>query len=82
MTLYAFGSPMRRVFGLVPLAAEHALAIAILSYDGKVTFGIVADHDAVRDLDVVKEGIETTLADLLELSRPRQQTRRRPRASG
>ena len=80
MTLYAFGSPMRRVFGLVPLAAEHAIAIAILSYDGKVTFGVVADHDTVPDLAVVKDGIETTLAELLELSRPRRQTRRRPRA--
>jgi WS/DGAT/MGAT family acyltransferase len=79
-TLYAFGSPMRRVFGLVPLAAEHAIAIAILSYDGKVTFGIVADHDTVPDLAVVKEGVDATLAELLELSRPRRRPGRRSRA--
>jgi diacylglycerol O-acyltransferase / wax synthase len=80
MTLYAFGSPMRRVFGLVPLAAEHAVAIAILSYDGKVTFGIVADHDTVPDLAIVKKGIEASLVELLELSRPSRRARRRPRA--
>jgi hypothetical protein len=68
MTLYAFGSPLRRVLGLVPLAAEHALAIAILSYDGKVTFGIIADHETVPDVAIVADGIEATLAELLALT--------------
>jgi diacylglycerol O-acyltransferase / wax synthase len=65
MTLYAFGSPMHRVLGLVPLAAEHAVGIAILSYDGTVTFNVIADHDTVPDIDVIVRGIETTLDELL-----------------
>ena len=64
-TLYAFGSRMRRVLGLVPLAAEHAVGIAILSYDGTVTFNVIADHDTVPDIDVIVEGIESTLGELL-----------------
>jgi hypothetical protein len=64
-TLYAFGSPMRRVLGLVPLAAEHSVGIAILSYDGTVTFNVVADRDTVPDLDVIVRGIEATLEELL-----------------
>lgn len=76
MTLYAFGSPLRRVLGLVPLAAEHAVAIAILSYDGKVTFGIIADHETVPDVAIVADGIEATLAELLELTGARPHRRR------
>jgi len=64
VTLYAFGSPMRRVLGLVPLAAEHAVGIAILSYDGMVTFGINADHDTVPDIALIADGIEGALAEL------------------
>ena len=33
MPLYAFGSRMRAVWPLVPLAAEHALGVAVFSYD-------------------------------------------------
>jgi diacylglycerol O-acyltransferase / wax synthase len=77
-TLYAFGSPMRQVLGLVPLAAEHAVGIAILSYDGGVTFGINADHDAVPDIDLIARGIEQTLDELLDLAGRRKRGRRRP----
>ena len=63
-TLYAFGAPMRQVLGLVPLAAEHAVGVAILSYDGVVTFNIVADHDSVPDIAVVARGIEATIEEL------------------
>jgi WS/DGAT/MGAT family acyltransferase len=80
MTLYAFGSPMRRVLGLVPLAAEHAVGIAILSYDGTVTFNVIADRDAVPDVDVIVRGIETTLEELLGHAdaRPLPHPSRRP----
>jgi WS/DGAT/MGAT family acyltransferase len=74
-TLYAFGSPLRRVLGLVPLAAEHCIAIAILSYDGNVSFGVIADHDTVPDVAVVADGIEATLAELLALAGDRQASR-------
>ena len=77
MTLYAFGSPMRRVLGLVPLAAEHAVGIAILRYDGAVTFGINADRDAVPDVAVIARGIEETLQELLDLAEARHPARRR-----
>jgi diacylglycerol O-acyltransferase / wax synthase len=76
-TLYAFGSPMRRVLGLVPLAAEHAVGIAILSYDGTVTFGIIADRDTVPDVAVVAGGIERTLGELLAMTDGRRDGGRR-----
>ena len=48
-------------------AGERALAIAIMSYDGKVGFGLLGDYDALPDLDVVAEGIEASLAQLVAL---------------
>jgi len=76
-TLYAFGAPVREVFGLVPLAAEHAIGIAVLSYDGRVTFGLNADYDTVPDLDVLARGIERSLAELLEIARGTRAAHRR-----
>ncbi|MEA2133553.1 MAG: diacylglycerol O-acyltransferase / wax synthase, partial [Solirubrobacteraceae bacterium] len=46
-----------------------ALAIAIMSYDGKVGFGLLGDYDALPDLDVVAEGIEASLAQLVALAK-------------
>ena len=63
-TLYAFGSRLREIQPLVPLAAQHAIGVAILSYDGEAFFGVVADRDTVPDLDVMLEGIRQGVRDL------------------
>jgi WS/DGAT/MGAT family acyltransferase len=63
-TLYAFGAPLREVHPIVPLAADHAVGIAIFSYDGLVTFGLNADAGAMHDLGVLARGIEDGVEDL------------------
>ena len=60
--VYAFGAPMVDVVPIVPLAAEHAVAIAAVSYAGGVTFGLYADRAAMPDLDVLRDGLATSLA--------------------
>ena len=62
--LYAFGAPMIDVVPMVPLAAEHALGVAVVSYAGAMTFGLCADRATVPDLDVFKDGIVTALREL------------------
>jgi diacylglycerol O-acyltransferase / wax synthase len=64
-TLYAFGAPLREVHPLVPLAAEHAVGVAVVSYDGSVFFGVVADRDSVPDLDVLLSALRTSVEELL-----------------
>jgi diacylglycerol O-acyltransferase / wax synthase len=64
--LFAFGAPMVDVVPIVPLAADHALGIAVVSYDGELTFGLCADRAVVPDLDLFKDA---TLMCLLELAR-------------
>ena len=67
--LYVLGRKLKEIFPIPFLAGERALAIAIISYDGKVGFGLLGDYDAVPDLDVVAEGIEASLAQLVELAK-------------
>jgi len=55
---------MRRVIPLVPIFSGHAVGVAVVSYDGNVTFGINADRATVRDLGAMREGIEESLAEL------------------
>ncbi len=69
-TLYAFGAPLREVRPLVPLAAEHAVGAAIVSYDGNAFFGVVADRDTVEDLDVMLEAMRSCASELLAAARP------------
>jgi diacylglycerol O-acyltransferase len=63
-TLYAFGCPLREIQPLVPLAAQHALGVAIVSYDGDLFFGVVADRDGVPDLDVMLDALRSSLTEL------------------
>ena len=66
--LYACGSRMTEVFPLVPLAADHAVGVAVVSYDGDLYFGLVADRDGVDDLSVLSYGIARAIAELRELA--------------
>jgi hypothetical protein len=66
--LCAFGAPMVDVVPIVPLAAEHAVGIAVVSYAGGVTLGLYADRATVPDLDALKDGILTSLQELATLA--------------
>jgi diacylglycerol O-acyltransferase len=66
--MYAFGAPMVDVVPIVPLAAEHALGIAVISYAGGMTFGLYADRATVPDLNVLRDAIVTSLQALATLA--------------
>ena len=57
--LFAFGARLVDAIPLVPLAAEHAVGVAVLSLHG-----LNCDRDAVPDAAVAAHGIETTLERL------------------
>jgi diacylglycerol O-acyltransferase len=63
-TLYAFGAPLRRIIPLVPLAAEHSVGVAALSYDDTVFFCVHADRDAAPDAARITAGIAAELQAL------------------
>jgi WS/DGAT/MGAT family acyltransferase len=66
--LYAFGARLEEIMPLVPLAADHAVGIAVLSYDGKLVFGLAGDDRAAADLDVLADGIAASLGELSKLA--------------
>jgi hypothetical protein len=67
--LYVLGRRMERVFPVAFLPENHALAVAIMSYDGEMNFGLLGDFDALPDLDSIGENIATELATLVQIAR-------------
>ncbi len=68
--LYAGGRRMLESFPYIPLFAHVRIAVAIFSYDGGLTFGISGDYDSAPDLDVLADGIEAGLGQLVTLAEP------------
>jgi WS/DGAT/MGAT family acyltransferase len=67
--LYVRGREMLDVFPVAFLPKDHALAIAIMSYNGRINFGLLGDYDALPDIDLIAEGIEAARSELLALAR-------------
>jgi diacylglycerol O-acyltransferase / wax synthase len=76
--LYAAGRKMLEAFPYVPLGGHVRVGVAIFSYDGALTFGITGDYDTAADIEVLCDGIERAMAELLGACG----TRRRSAARG
>jgi diacylglycerol O-acyltransferase len=76
--LYAAGRKMLEAFPYVPLGGHVRVGVAIFSYDGALTFGVTGDYDTAADIEVLCDGIEGAMAELLHASG----ARRRPAARG
>jgi diacylglycerol O-acyltransferase / wax synthase len=63
--LYVLGRELEDVFPVGFLPPNQALFVAIMSYNGGVNFGLLADYDAMDDVDVVAQGIEAAIAELV-----------------
>jgi diacylglycerol O-acyltransferase len=67
--LYVLGREMLEAYPVAFLPENHALAIAIMSYNGQMNFGLLGDFDSLPDLDKISESIAEELATLLSLAR-------------
>ncbi len=67
--LYVLGREMLQAIPVAFLPENHALAIAIMSYNGQLNFGLLGDFDALPDIDTIGENIAAELATLLSLAR-------------
>jgi WS/DGAT/MGAT family acyltransferase len=79
--LYFRGRRLRSTCPVPTLVDGHALAVALVSYDGGVSFGLLADYDAVPDLGAFASGLVASLAELIELAGAGPLTRRAPRTT-
>jgi WS/DGAT/MGAT family acyltransferase len=64
--LYLLGRELTDVFPLVPLAPKQALGVAIMSYNGRINFGLNADYDAMPDLEELAADFADSVEDLAE----------------
>ena len=64
--IYLLGRQLEELAPLAFLAPEHTLAIAIVSYNGAVTYGLLGDADALPDLDDLAQHLRDSLAELVE----------------
>jgi hypothetical protein len=63
--LYVHGRELLDAFPIAFLPSRHALAVAIMSYNGAVNFGLLGDFDALPDIDGIADGIAQHLAELV-----------------
>jgi diacylglycerol O-acyltransferase / wax synthase len=66
MPLYVLGRELEDIFPVGFLPPHQALFVAIMSYNGGVNFGLLADYDSMDDLELIARGIERSIAELAD----------------
>jgi WS/DGAT/MGAT family acyltransferase len=74
--LYVLGRELETVVPVAFLPVNHALALANFSYNGKMSFGLLGDFDAMEDIDVMQQGLVESLNELLEAAGAERRERR------
>jgi diacylglycerol O-acyltransferase / wax synthase len=62
--LYILGRKMLQAHPYVPIGDNVRISTAVFSYLGQLSFGITAQSNAARDLDILAKGIQHGLAEL------------------
>ena len=73
--LYAGGCRMIECFPYVPLGGHVRVGVAIFSYAGGLRFGVTGDYDRARDIDVLCDGIEQSMRELVAAARRTRRTK-------
>jgi WS/DGAT/MGAT family acyltransferase len=67
--LYFRGARLLEGFGIAPLREDHALAVTIMSYDGKLCWALNADFDRLPDLDRFAAALDASFEELHRAAR-------------
>jgi WS/DGAT/MGAT family acyltransferase len=62
--LYLLGRELIALYPVVPLARRQALGIAVMSYNGRLGFGLLADYDGLPELEMIAEDLRRAIAAL------------------
>ena len=81
--LYVLGRRLERLYPVVPLAPMQGLGIAIMSYDGRLGFGLLGDYEALADIEDLADDLATAVGALSRTAGVRRTfgTRRRTRTA-
>jgi len=64
--LYLMGREMIEAFPMVPLMQRQGLGVAIMSYNGRINFGLVGDYDVMADIEQLARDFRASLLELAE----------------
>ena len=62
--LYFQGARLLETYGMVPLRNGHGLGIAVMSYDGKIFWGVNGDVDLLPDLQHLARCVQEAFIEL------------------
>jgi diacylglycerol O-acyltransferase / wax synthase len=79
LPLYLLGRELLDLFPVAFLPRDHALAIAIMSYNGGIDFGLLGDYDAMPDIDELGHDLEVALQELVVAAKKRARGTGKPR---
>jgi putative sterol carrier protein len=65
------GHELKHVYGYFPLNPSMGLACVIVSYNGRITMTLVADHDIVDDVDALEDYLKDAYEELAATVRPK-----------
>jgi len=75
--IYVLGRELLDTYPIAFLPENQALAIAIMSYNGGMDFGLLGDYDALQDIEDLGEALRVALAELVEASGGKPRRRKR-----
>ena len=70
--LYVLGRELQDMFPVAFLPENQSLAVAIMSYNGPMDFGLLGDYDAMHDLEEFGDAVDDALAELIEAAKRRR----------
>ena len=74
--LYVLGRELLDLFPVAFLPRDHSLAIAIMSYNGGIDFGLLGDYDAMPDLDELGRDLGVALEELVVAAKKQTKVQR------
>ena len=75
--LYLLGRELETIAPIAFLPNGHALSIAVFSYNGVMTFGLLGDYDRLYDLEQIGDALAESLSEWQQTSGARVDGRRR-----
>ncbi|HLI31299.1 MAG TPA: wax ester/triacylglycerol synthase family O-acyltransferase [Solirubrobacteraceae bacterium] len=76
LPLYLLGRRLEAVYPVLPLAGRQALGISLMSYNGRLHFGLLGDYDALPDLEQIAKLLEDAISELARAAAAQRGVRR------
>lgn len=81
LPLYLLGRRLQAVYPVLPLTSRQALGISLMSYNGRLNFGLLGDYDALPDLQEIADLLGDAITELVRVEATRRAARRPQHAS-